>query len=99
MKKMIRVKKPLARKMYYSGHTITVVPCKCGVDNEVAKVELSMFCGDTDPLTLANRFDTTVRLFEWHNCNAELGYYAHYYITEEAMEQYNICQSMCSASL
>ena len=97
---MIRIKKPLARKMYYSGHTITVVPCKCGVNNKVLKAELSIFCGDdTDPLTIANRFDRTVREFEHYNCNAETGYYSHYYVTEEAMEEYNMCQSMCSSSL
>ena len=97
---MIRIKKPLARKMYYSGHTITVVPCKCGVSNIVAKAELSMFCGDdSDPLTMANRLDRTVIEFEHYNCNSETGYYSHYYVTEEDMEQYNMCQSMCSASL
>ena len=71
---MIRIKKPLARKMYYSGHTITVVPCKCGVNNKVAKSELSMFCGDdTDPLTTANIFDMTVRDFAHYNCNQDTG--------------------------
>ena len=90
---MIRIKKPLARKMYYSGHTITVVPCKCGVNNKVAKMEI---------ITLENggkEFDKLIREFEWYNCNAETGYYAHYYVTETDMNIYNMCQSMCSSSL
>ena len=55
---MIRIKKPLARKMYYSGHKITVVPCKCGVNNEVARMEI---------VTLENggkEFDRVIREFE-----------------------------------
>ena len=100
---MIRIKKPLARKMYYSGHTITIVPCKCGVNNTVAKAELDMQkdinCGDEDVLTISNRFDRVVREFEWYNCNKDTGYYAHYYVTEDSMEQYNMCLSMCSSSL
>ena len=96
---MIRIKKPLARKMYYSGHTITVVPCKCGVDNFVAKTYMNYLldskCGDD----MTNRFDRVVREFEYYNCNSETGYYASYYVTEDAMEQYEMCQSMCSASL
>ena len=96
---MIRIKKPLARKMYYSGHTITVVPCKCGVDNIVAKTDMNYLldskCGDD----MTNHFDRVVREFEYYNCNVETGYYAHYYVTEDAMEQYEMCQTMCSASL
>lgn len=96
---MIRINKPLARKMYYSGHTITVVPCKCGVDNIVAKTDMNYLldskCGDD----MTNRFDRVVREFEYYNCNSETGYYVSYYVTEYAMEQYEMCQSMCSASL
>ena len=93
---MLRIKKPLARKMYYSGYTITVVPCNCGVDNIVAKNNMNYLsdlkCGDD----MTNRFDRVVYEFEYYNCNAETGYYTHYYVTEEAMEQYNMCESMCS---
>lgn len=85
---MIRINKPLARKMFISGHTITVVPCKCGWNNEVARMHLSML--DTNC-----RFDTKVREFEYYNCNKDTGYYAHYYVTEEVMEQYNMCNIMC----
>ena len=93
MIRLIRIKKPLARKMYYSGHKITVVPCKCGVNNEVGRMEI---------ITLENggkEFDRLIREFEWYNCNKDTGYYAHYYVTETDMNIYNMCQSMCSASL
>ena len=79
--------------MYCSGYKITVVPCKCAVDNTAARMEM---------ITLENggkEFDRTVREFEWYNCNVELGYYAHYYVTDTDMALYNMCQSMCSASL
>ena len=100
---MIRIKKPLARKMYYCGHTVVIVPCKCGVDNQIARAELDMQkdlnCGDEDSVTITNRFDRVVREFEYYNCNAETGYYTHYYVTEDAMEQYKMCLSMCSEEL
>ena len=90
---MIRIKKPLARKMYYSGHKITVVPCRCGVNNEAARMQIITLekCG--------KEFDKLIREFEGHNCNAETGYYSHYYVTETDMNIYNMCQSMCGASL
>lgn len=96
---MIRIKKPLARKMFYSGHTVTIVPCKCGVNNEVAKAELNLTCGIVDPLAIENRFDRLVNEFTYGNCNVETGYYVHYYVTEQAMDNYNMCLSMCSAGL
>lgn len=95
---MIRINKPQARKMYNLGHTITLVPCKCGVDNIIAKAEISMTdCDDTDPITfsLANDFQHKVTEFEYYNCNKETGYYSHYYVTEEDMESYKMCKVMC----
>ena len=94
---MIKIKKPLARKMYYSGHTITVVPCKCNVTNKVAKAKLSMMCGgEIDTITLSNSFDISVREFEYYNCNSETGYYAHYYVSEEDYNKYQMCKMMCN---
>lgn len=83
--------------MYYSGVPIIIVPCKCGVTNKIARAELDMQkdlkCGDEDSLTIINRFDRVVREFEYYNCNSELGYYSHYYVSEEDYNKYKGGQS------
>ena len=99
MIRLIRIKKPLARKMYYSGHTIIVVPCKCGVNSKVARIDMNYLLDSKCGGAMTNRFDRVISEFEYYNCNAETGYYSHYYVTEQAVEEYNMCQSMCSASL
>lgn len=93
-----KVNKPLARKMYNNGLTIILVPCKCAVDNKVARAEISMLnCDDTDPITftLANGFESRVREFEYYNCNKDTGYYASYYVSDKDYESYEMCQMMC----
>ena len=97
---MIKIKKQLARTMYYCGHKITLVPCKCSVDNSVAKAELDMnldfCCDEEDSLTIMNRFSVLVFEFEHYNCcSKETGYHADFYVTEEALEQYEMCKMMC----
>ena len=93
MSSVVRIKKPLARKMFYNGITITVVPCKCSVDNTVAKSVISLFDEGVEP---TNRFDRFVRDFENYNCGVETGYYASYYVSEKDMESYNMCNMMCN---
>ena len=95
-----RVTKPTARRMYLSGCEIMLLPCKVGSvhleDNSnpwvVRPVTISLATCPHD----ANRFDRSVNDFEYYNCNAELGYYAHYFVTEEEFEKYNMCKLMCN---
>ena len=42
-----------------------------------------------------NKFDRTVSAFEYYNCNAELGYYSAYYVTEQDYDSYKMCNIMC----
>lgn len=78
-----RVNKPTARKMYNHGCSISLLPCKI---NESALYGSYSFI---KPVTInildckhdSNKFDRTVNDFEYYNCNAESGYYAHYYVT------------------
>ena len=77
--------------MYYSGHPITLVPCKCRVDNEVAVAKVSLFS-----MKGINNFDTLVNNFEYYNCNSELGRYTHYYVEERDMDEYVMCNAMCN---
>lgn len=79
--------------MYNSGHTIIVVPSRCGVENTVAKATLNIIDNK------GARFEQLINTFEYFNCNKELGYYSHYYVSEAEMEQYNMCLSMCSSNL
>jgi hypothetical protein len=70
---MIRVTKPIARRLFRQGKVIHLVPCKCGLE-------------DWNPVCINHEsdemFDRLVREFTWSNCNAEVGYYPHYYIEE-----------------
>ena len=70
---MIRVTKPIARRLFRQGKVIYLVPCKCRPE-------------DWKPVCINQEsdemFDRLVREFTWSNCNADVGYYPHYYIEE-----------------
>lgn len=95
-----RITKPNARKMYNSGITIRLLPCKVGesvltgVPNDfdwIKPVEISMFTS-TDEI---NKFDRAVANYTYYNCNADLGYYPHYFVSEEDFNKYQMCEYMC----
>ena len=70
---MIRVTKPIARRLFRQGKVIHLVPCKCEPE-------------DWEPVCIDHTsnylFDRLVAEFIWTNCNADVGYYPHYYIEE-----------------
>lgn len=72
---VIKVSKATARKLFREGKKVYVLPCKVRYDNQWIKPFL---------LQKTNTFDRIVSEYEYHNCNAELGYYCSYYV--EKME-------------
>lgn len=86
---MIKVNKATARKMYRSGCEIHLLPSKVRLDNEwVSPIAISLE-------THNDTFDRVVNRYEYYNCNAELGYYSSYYVTEHELDRYKMCQLMC----
>ena len=78
--------------MYNNGCTIRLVPCKVSLNSEWVKpIDISLETSTED----CNKFDRAVNNFEYYNCNAELGYYAHYYVSDKDLEAYNMCKLMC----
>ena len=74
---MIKVNKPTARKLYRRGCEIHLLPCKVRLNNEwVSPIAISLE-------THKDTFDRVVNQYEFYNCNAELGYYAHYYVSDD----------------
>lgn len=83
-----RVNKPIARNMYNKGCNILLLPCKVsdsvvtGVPHDfdwIKAVEISeKTCTEE-----MNKFDRSVNSYEYYNCNAELGYYSHYFVSED----------------
>ena len=74
-----RVNKSVARKMYNMMFPIYLVPCKANIDCVwISPVKISFETSNESQ----NRFDRDVNSFEYYNCCAELGYYAHYYVLE-----------------
>lgn len=95
---MVKVDKSLARKMYYSGIPITVIPCKCSLeDNDIPKIQLEMLCNtDIDPISLFNKFDIDIRDFENTLESSNYGKYSYYYVSEEDMDSYIMCDLICN---
>ena len=95
-----RITKPNARKMYNAGFNIALLPCK--VSGAVLNIPPSFNSG-VQPVFIniltskneENKFDRAVNEFEYYNCNAELGYYSHYYISVEDLERYKNRDSLC----
>lgn len=81
-----RITKPIARKFYNNGYTVLILPCKCGLENQMWVQPFH--ANIKDSTEDANKFDRLVREFEHYNCNAELGYYAHYYVSEEDYDDF-----------
>ena len=92
-----RINKPVARQMYYTGCDILLLPCK------VSSVALTCSEPWVKPVTIniktcdhgMNKFDRSVNDFEYYNCNSELGYYSHYYVSSEDFEKFAMCSLMC----
>lgn len=73
-----RVNKPEARKLFNKGETLYLVPCKLdGVRMFYYPVDKESYA---EAFNNMNVFDRLVAQFEFHNCFAEVGYYAHYYV-------------------
>ena len=81
-----RINKPTARKMYNHGCNILLLPCKVNdsaVDGCSHPWVKPVTINISDCKHDANKFDRTVNEYEYYNCNAELGYYSHYFVTVE----------------
>lgn len=72
---MRKVNKSAARKAYNEGKVVYLIPCKArvGVFQPVA-INIRNLDG--------HDFDATVNTFEYYNCCADLGAYAHYYLKD-----------------
>lgn len=81
---MIKVNKATARKMYRLGYEIKLLPCKVRLDNAwVSPVAISLE-------THHDTFDHVVNQYEYYNCNAELGYYSAYYVSEDEYKTFKL---------
>ena len=91
-----KVNKPTARKLYNNGITVYLLPCK------VSEVALTSKNSWVNPIEIslltcahsANKFDRTVNEYEYYNCNAELGYYPHYFVLESDYMDYKVNKAM-----
>lgn len=88
-----QVNKPTARKMYNRGYGISVLPCKISLRRlsgtyDYDWIQLIEIPKQIEGQYEVSKFDRSVREFEYYNCNAELGYYAHYYVLEEDYNKY-----------
>jgi len=76
---MKKINKATARKLYRDeGVEIHLLPCKVGLGSVWVRPVGIRAAGPA-----AETFDHRVNSFEYYNCNAELGYYAAYYIKED----------------
>jgi len=74
-----RIYKPEARKRFLQGEQIFVLPCKVRFDNMWIQPYM-IYMDEQNPEAT---FDRIIRYYEAYNCNAELGYYAAYYVKED----------------
>ena len=88
-----RVNKPTARKMYNSGYSIQLLPCKVNsfmvFDKNYKGFIIPVLISSETSSHSENKFDRTVNDFEYYNCNSQMGYYAHYYVSNEDFNKYN----------
>ena len=82
--KYFRFSKPIARHLYNRGCKVLLFPCKANISSLwINNYTISRETGSHE----FNEFDRTVNAFIFYNCNAEIGYYPHYYVSEEEIER------------
>lgn len=91
-----KINKTQARKLFYCGHTLYLLPSKVifvephtETNAWIKPIEISLFNNKED-------FDKLVNYFEYYNCNSELGLYTHFYVSEEEIENFKMCEVMCN---
>lgn len=89
-----KINKKVARKMYNSGCTLLLLPCKV---SETVLYEDSAWIKPTEVsmIKCEDVFDKVINEYEYYNCTAELGRYTHYYVSYEEVEKYHMCYLMC----
>ena len=89
MSNYVKVRKNVAREMYYQGMYINILPSKVPMNNKfISPAIVNFFDNHTD-------FEVLVNAFMYYNCNKELGYYPHYYVKSEDYDKYKMCSLMC----
>ena len=75
---MKKIRKNTARKLFNSGETLIITPCKCAPGG-VWLTGFKICKNDFDYCD----FDALINEFEYYNCNSELGKYTAFYIPGE----------------
>lgn len=76
---MKKINKRQARKEFYDGKKVGLLPCNVTKDNRW----MSICWIDADSRSDNDRdFDQIVNEFEYYSCNNEMGRYAAYYIND-----------------
>ena len=69
----LKISKPVARKLFYSNHEITLMPVKCRIDSD-------SFTYTIKNNGTLNEFDSAINAFEYYNCNKDNGYYCKFFV-------------------
>lgn len=93
-----RVRKEVARNIFNRGCEVKIMPCKCNdsyvdVSRTVIIVPCVAIKKDFESGEL-NQFDRLINSFIYYNCNAELGYYPHYFVLESDYMDYKVNKAM-----
>lgn len=88
-----RIPKHIARRMYNRGYSVYLLQCNVskavyeGVPHDydwLEPIEVNKYTCIFD----LNKFDRSIREYVKANCSASLGYYPHYYVTDEDYNNY-----------
>jgi len=74
--KFKRVDKKVARKHWSKGGTVYLLPCQMRLESHFS-VPCSISSNKNSP---ASQFDVSVKMYEYYNCNSEVGKYVSFYI-------------------
>lgn len=73
-----RITKKFACKLFTTGHTVIIAPCKVNMRHPAHLWGIIQYNG-IDEGTPEQHFDRVVNSFEYYNCNNELGTYAKFF--------------------
>jgi hypothetical protein len=85
----LKIRKTMAKKLYQTGKTIYIVPCKVCPDFKAKWItpfelqyteEMKQRDIEYPAIAFEHIFESRINNFEYYNCNSELGYYTAFYV-------------------
>ena len=79
-----RITKPHARKLFNQGKLLCIAPVNANMYYNLCNLYIFINKYDYDNNEILD-FDKAINVFEYYNCNSELGHYTKFFVNEKEL--------------